>query len=114
MTKKKIYQEEEDESCILSQQEDYSDDEDFDTMSKVLGPTGVDKVKELYENEYDEACSKLQLNSIPKELPCREKEIKRITHYLSSGLSHKGSSSSLYISGMPGTGKTATFSIASL
>lgn len=62
----------------------------------------------MYENEYDEACSKLQLNSIPKELPCREKEIKKITHYLSSGLSHKGSSSSLYISGMPGTGKTAT------
>ena len=62
----------------------------------------------MYDNEYDEACSKLQLNSIPKELPCREKEIKKITHYLSSGLSHKGSSSSLYVSGMPGTGKTAT------
>lgn len=31
-----------------------------------------------------------------------------ITNYLVTGLQNKGSSSSLYISGMPGTGKTAT------
>jgi predicted ATP-dependent serine protease len=104
-TKRKAYDEEEDASLIG---DEFSDDEDFDTVSKVLRPSGVQKEKVQYENEYDEACSKLQLNSIPKELPCREKEIKKITHYLSSGLMHKGSSSSLYISGMPGTGKTAT------
>jgi len=50
----------------------------------------------------------LQLNSIPSELPCRDIEIKYITEYLTSGIVGKGSSSSLYISGMPGTGKTAT------
>ena len=31
-----------------------------------------------------------------------------IEEYLKNGLDNKGSSSSLYISGMPGTGKTAT------
>lgn len=64
--------------------------------------------KESYDNEYDEACAKLQLNSIPKELPCRDSERKQITDYLKQGIEGKGSSSSLYISGMPGTGKTAT------
>jgi origin recognition complex subunit 1 len=41
-------------------------------------------------------------------LPCREKERKFIVDYIKRGLADKGSSSSLYISGMPGTGKTAT------
>ena len=60
------------------------------------------------ENPYDEACQKLQLNAIPDYLPCRDQERKTITEYINHGLKNKGSSSSLYISGMPGTGKTAT------
>lgn len=62
----------------------------------------------MFDNEYDEACNKLQLNSIPKELPCRDHERDIIRDYLKQGIMNKGSSSSLYISGMPGTGKTAT------
>ena len=52
---KKKYEEE--EASILD--EEFSDDEDFDTVSKVLRPSGVQKEKVMYENEYDEACSKL-------------------------------------------------------
>jgi len=59
-------------------------------------------------NAYDAACQKLQLNAIPDELPCREKEAEQIRDYITTGVANKGSSSSLYISGMPGTGKTAT------
>ena len=43
-------------------------------------------------------------------LPCRDKELKNIYDYIKKGLDTKGSYSSLYISGMPGTGKTACVS----
>ena len=59
-------------------------------------------------NSYDAACQKLQLNAIPDQLPCRDSERAQIIEYIVNGLQNKGSSSSLYISGMPGTGKTAT------
>lgn len=57
---------------------------------------------------YLSACEKLQLSAIPDSLPCRDNERKYITDYIERGLNNKGSSSSLFISGMPGTGKTAT------
>jgi hypothetical protein len=60
------------------------------------------------ENGYDYACQKLQLSAVPSKLPCRDAERQQITDYILNGLKNKGSSSSLYISGMPGTGKTAT------
>lgn len=62
----------------------------------------------MAQNAYDAACQKLQLNAVPEVLPCREKERAQIIEYITSGVKNKGSSSSLYISGMPGTGKTAT------
>jgi len=40
-------------------------------------------------------------------LPCREKEQEYIYNYLKKGLDTNGSYTTLYISGMPGTGKTA-------
>ena len=62
----------------------------------------------IIKNEYDRACDKLQLNAIPDHLPCRDYERNYIESYLVNGLRNMGSSTSLYISGMPGTGKTAT------
>jgi len=50
----------------------------------------------------------LQLNAKPDSLPCRDKEQQDITQYLKDGIKNRGAMSSLYISGMPGTGKTAT------
>lgn len=66
------------------------------------------KEEPLDANAYDRACAKLQLSAIPDSLPCRDDERKQIIDYIRHGLKNKGSSSSLYISGMPGTGKTAT------
>ena len=40
-------------------------------------------------------------------LPCREKEQKKIYNYIQEGLQTNGNYNSLYIAGMPGTGKTA-------
>lgn len=61
-----------------------------------------------FDNKYDEACNKLQLNTIPDHFPCRDKEQMEIMSFLVNGIENEGQSSSLYISGMPGTGKTAT------
>lgn len=85
---------------------------------KTLGKRGVPPAKETkataritprkYDNEYDRVCASLQLSAIPEVLPCRDKERNYIKDYLINGIQNGGSSSSLYISGMPGTGKTAT------
>ena len=45
---------------------------------------------------------------IPDKLPCRDEEKWKIKNFIDTGIETRGSSSSLYISGMPGTGKTAT------
>jgi Cdc6-like AAA superfamily ATPase len=61
-----------------------------------------------FSNPYDVLLSKLQLNYVPDSLPCRDDMKKLIREFIASGLRDRGSSSSMYISGMPGTGKTAT------
>ena len=66
------------------------------------------KVKPEFDNQYDRVVASLQLTAVPDFLPCRDKERNQITDYLINGIQNGGSSSSLYISGMPGTGKTAT------
>ena len=52
----------------------------------------------------------LQLSVVPQKLPCRESERTQVEGFLKSALSCSGglSGNVFYISGMPGTGKTAT------
>ena len=57
------------------------------------------------ENEEEEDYSKNKLLNYDF-LPCREKEQDKIYDYLKKGLLTSGDYSSLYIGGMPGTGKT--------
>lgn len=61
-----------------------------------------------FNDSYDEQLFKFQLNFLPESLPCRDDEKQVIEEFIISGLRNHGSSTSLYISGMPGTGKTAT------
>ena len=42
--------------------ENDNDDDDKDSM-KILAPQSAKVAKETFNNEYDEACSKLQLNA---------------------------------------------------
>eukprot|EP01138_Halocafeteria_seosinensis_P002846 gb/GECG01002907.1/.p1 GENE.gb/GECG01002907.1/~~gb/GECG01002907.1/.p1 ORF type:complete len:670 (+),score=100.16 gb/GECG01002907.1/:1-2010(+) len=62
------------------------------------------------QRKVDDAKSKLHLSAIPEKLPCRDKERKQIEKYLSSSIRQGGIGRSLYIAGMPGTGKTAIVS----
>ncbi|KAF3423219.1 hypothetical protein E2986_02310 [Frieseomelitta varia] len=54
-----------------------------------------------------EARSKLHVSIVPKSLPCREEEFNNIFTFLRGKLEDK-SGGCIYISGVPGTGKTAT------
>jgi len=71
------------------------------------GSGSTTKKAPLFEN-CAKACAALQLSHVPKSLPCREKERKQVMHFLKSAVERGGLGSALYISGMPGTGKTAT------
>lgn len=53
------------------------------------------------------ARSKLHVSAVPDSLPCREAEFAEVYTYLSAAIS-EGTGSCIYISGTPGTGKTAT------
>ncbi|KAJ8684152.1 hypothetical protein QAD02_019944 [Eretmocerus hayati] len=54
-----------------------------------------------------EARSKLHVSAVPKSLPCREEQFNEIYKFLHGRLSD-GSGGCIYVSGVPGTGKTAT------
>lgn len=58
-------------------------------------------------NEYPEEEEDSEENLVEDNLPCREKEQDYIYNYMKKGFETNGSYSALYISGMPGTGKTA-------
>uniref|UniRef100_A0A0N5BPH6 Origin recognition complex subunit 1 n=1 Tax=Strongyloides papillosus TaxID=174720 RepID=A0A0N5BPH6_STREA len=50
----------------------------------------------------------LHTSEVPNELTCREEETKKIKSFVKSAISPSGTSSAMYISGVPGTGKTAS------
>ena len=56
----------------------------------------------------ENAKTHLQLSWVPSHIPCREEEHRQIETYLRNSIKQKGNGSPLYVSGMPGTGKTAT------
>eukprot|EP01083_Nonionella_stella_P258985 884573_1 len=60
------------------------------------------------EMALSDASKALMLSTVPETLPCREEEHKEITEFLKQQIMSSGQGSGLYISGMPGTGKTAT------
>ena len=64
----------------------------------------------LDENlRYSEAIRKLHVSVLPSKLPCRTDERNMLYNMLKTGIAHKESGQKpVYISGMPGTGKTAT------
>jgi len=66
---------------------------------KVLLPTRVDPLTEAQQ--------RLHVSAVPESLPCREEEFAEIFGYVESKL-QEGTGGCCYISGVPGTGKTAT------
>ncbi|XP_041863289.1 LOW QUALITY PROTEIN: origin recognition complex subunit 1 [Melanotaenia boesemani] len=58
-------------------------------------------------NVLEEARTRLHVSSVPESLPCREQEFQDIYSFVESKITD-GTGGCMYISGVPGTGKTAT------
>ncbi|ORX83257.1 P-loop containing nucleoside triphosphate hydrolase protein [Basidiobolus meristosporus CBS 931.73] len=58
-------------------------------------------------SDFEKARQMLHVSTVPETLPCREDEFCEILAYLESAL-EDGTGGCIYISGVPGTGKTAT------
>ncbi|KAL8643292.1 MAG: hypothetical protein Q9228_000099 [Teloschistes exilis] len=69
--------------------------------TRILSPHHVNS------SPFQSARSALHVSSIPATLPCREEEFNTVYTHLEAAIS-AGSGACIYISGTPGTGKTAT------
>ena len=105
-----------DESSITddddSKDSDYIEEKEIKKKKKRGKNKKNNKQKEDIEMK-DYSCSKYENQSKSsilgvEYLPCREKEQKIIYDYIQEGLQTNGNYNSLYIAGMPGTGKTAS------
>ena len=56
---------------------------------------------------FDEARNRLHVSNAPESLPCREAEFTEVELHVETNLM-EGTGSCIYLSGVPGTGKTAT------
>lgn len=61
----------------------------------------------LLDSPYKLAQANLHVSAVPTSLPCREEEYNQILEYLENAI-EEGAGACIYISGVPGTGKTAT------
>jgi len=61
----------------------------------------------LLDSPYKLAQANLHVSAVPTSLPCREEEYTQILEYLETAI-EEGTGACIYISGVPGTGKTAT------
>jgi origin recognition complex subunit 1 len=61
----------------------------------------------LLDSPYQLAQANLHVSAVPSSLPCREEEYAQILDYLEVAV-EEGTGACIYISGVPGTGKTAT------
>ncbi|KAL3480198.1 P-loop containing nucleoside triphosphate hydrolase protein [Aspergillus californicus] len=68
--------------------------------TRVLSPTH-------FASPYRQARNLLHVSTIPASLPCRKKEFDTVYSHLSAAIM-EGTGTCIYISGTPGTGKTAT------
>ncbi|PFH33409.1 ATPase, AAA family protein [Besnoitia besnoiti] len=62
----------------------------------------------LHRELVQRAVRRLQLGNIPDTLPCRGKECQHVRQFIRSSILQSGNGEVLYVSGLPGTGKTAT------
>jgi origin recognition complex subunit 1 len=68
--------------------------------TRVLSPSAISSPFQIARNQ-------LHVSSVPAALPCREEEFSTVYAHLEAAITD-GSGSCIYISGTPGTGKTAT------
>jgi origin recognition complex subunit 1 len=80
-----------------------------DVLDEELGGGDSGQTSSNGRSIYANAIQRLHVSVLPEVLPCRTIEKDKVMTYLRSGLSRGGNIRPLYISGMPGTGKTACF-----
>lgn len=68
--------------------------------TRALSPSALNSPFQIARNQ-------LHVSSVPAALPCREEEFSTVYSHLEAAITD-GSGSCIYISGTPGTGKTAT------
>lgn len=73
---------------------------------KIVGSHHKDKRIDSILKKIDDAVLKLQEYTLPDKIPCREQEKEIIQKFIEEGLANDGLSHCLYISGVPGIGKT--------
>lgn len=56
---------------------------------------------------YEQARTLLNLSAVPRSLPCRDKERAAVIRWMRAAIAEGGAANPLYVSGVPGTGKTA-------
>ncbi|KRX05511.1 P-loop containing nucleoside triphosphate hydrolase [Pseudocohnilembus persalinus] len=66
-------------------------------------------IKDANIKRYLQCVEILQEWALPNEIPCRDEEKDKIYDFLQNAMQNEGSANSLYISGVPGIGKTASF-----
>ena len=69
--------------------------------TRILSPSRI------VASPFQVARSRLHVAAVPETLPCREQEFSLVYQHLEAAIS-EGTGSCIYISGTPGTGKTAT------
>ncbi|KAF2813217.1 P-loop containing nucleoside triphosphate hydrolase protein [Mytilinidion resinicola] len=68
--------------------------------TRIISPSALSSPFQIARNQ-------LHVSSVPAALPCREEEFSTVYSHLEAAIT-EGSGSCIYISGTPGTGKTAT------
>ncbi|KAJ5637483.1 ATPaseAAA-typecore [Penicillium lividum] len=63
--------------------------------------------KDHFDSPYRQARTLLHVSTVPESLPCRKNEFNEVYNHLSAAIM-EGTGACIYISGTPGTGKTAT------
>jgi origin recognition complex subunit 1 len=71
-----------------------------------ITPLGT-RILSAFNTPYSHARTTLHVSAVPTSLPCRQHEFNTVYNHLYSAIAD-GSGSCIYISGVPGTGKTAT------
>lgn len=85
-----------------------NENENMNKHKKRKSKEEIDIFEEEKEQEEDEESIKSFSEARLEYLPCRKEEQDIIYNYIKKGLQTNGNYNSLYIAGMPGTGKTAS------
>ncbi|KAK2722828.1 hypothetical protein QYM36_003128 [Artemia franciscana] len=73
----------------------------------VTTPRRLKMANVVHQTVLEQARAQLHVSAVPESLPCRESEYSDI-HFFAEGKIQDGIGGCMYISGVPGTGKTAT------